>query len=71
MTIPITGSNPPFKNIIEIIEKSNIKNNKNNPDKIIEIPLLKIMTIPMVIFGNHNIKTLGMPNNFFNKIYKH
>jgi len=43
MTMPITGSNPPFKNITEIDENNNPKNKKNNPDKIIEIVLLKII----------------------------
>ena len=56
---------------METIENNNIKNNRNNPDNIIEIPLLKIIAIPMTIFVNHNIKPLGRPNNFFNKIYKH
>lgn len=65
MTTPITGTNPPFKNIIDTHENNNIKNNKNNPDKIIETVLLKIILLPPnVIFENHNIKTLGMPNNF-------
>ena len=43
MTIPIIGSNPPFKNIIDTIENNNIKNNKNKADNTIEIVLLKII----------------------------
>lgn len=46
ITIPITGSNPPFKNITEIAEKRSPKNTKNNPDKIIETVLLKIIYSP-------------------------
>jgi hypothetical protein len=46
MTTPITGTNPPFKNIIDMHENNNIKNNKNKPDKIIEMVLLKIIICP-------------------------
>ena len=42
--IPITGTNPPFKNITEMDEYNNPKNRKNNPDSSKEIALLKIIT---------------------------
>ena len=51
----------------ETIENNKIKNNKNKPDNIIDIHLLKIITTPITIFGNDDIKTLGMPNYFFIK----
>jgi hypothetical protein len=41
---PITGINPPFKNITETEEYNNPKNRKNNPDSTKEIVLLKIIT---------------------------
>lgn len=46
MTRPITGRSPPFKNITEIAENRSPKNTKNNPDKIIETVLLKIIYSP-------------------------
>lgn len=47
MTSPIIGSSPPFKNITEIAENRSPKNTKNNPDKIIETVLLKIIYSPL------------------------
>lgn len=48
MTRPIIGSSPPFKNITEIAENRRPKNTKNNPDKIIETVLLKIIYSPLI-----------------------
>ena len=45
ITTPKTGTNPPFRNITDIDEKSNIRNRKNNPDNTIEILLLKIIVL--------------------------
>lgn len=65
--MPITGSKPPFKNITDIVENSNTKNKKNKPDNTIEIPLLKIINYTNNIYGNYNIKTLGVPNFLLTK----
>ena len=51
------------KNIMDINENNNIKNNRNNPDKTIEIVLLKIITYHSLInYESYHIKTLGIPN---------
>ena len=72
ITTPRIGINPPFKNITEIVEKRSIRKRKNNPDNTIEILLLKIINYTLQLFLVFIIlKTLGMPNNFFNKLYKH
>jgi hypothetical protein len=67
MTTPITGINPPFKNITEMDENKRPKKTKNKADNIIEIVLLNIMNTPKNIYGQSNIKSLGMPNNYFQK----
>ena len=53
MKMPIRGSNPPFKNITETDENKRHRNTKNNPDKIKETVLLKIITSPVIEYIIH------------------
>ena len=55
----------------DIVEKNNARNRKNKADNIIEIPLLKIIAYTSYIYEFYHIKTLGMPKNYLDKIYKH
>ena len=48
MNRPIIGSTHHYKNITEIAENRRPKNTKNNPDKIIETVLLKIIDSPLI-----------------------